>query len=486
MSFIHIFIVNLFFINFPECVEPTASLLFKLKIIYLLAKIFSSVLTIFLYQAVFRWIEELKNKNSIVIQYTKYASTYIIINLILMMIIFPAVSFFPDIQTTISNINYVNPYILMPTYININLLYHIIPSLFGIVFLNLIIYSVIYAYVIYNSKKYISSKYYKLLYIPFFIPVFLAYNQIPRNLVIASWLFIFVFSYIYFNKEKKDDTLKLPIFFGFLAAYFVNFRAEFFPLLFLFPLLVFFYKIFTNKKFIIFLVSFILMHSSLQNTFYAKDYYKMENYSFIFMTLSSDVSRINQQDLAYIKKLFPNIDKSDITVTPIDKKEYKNMILIAKKVLIKNYFYIASANLNSYYERMNDSDFLHLRPSLAKYYYPDFSQLFNKLYPTKEKIMSPILYGSTDYTVSKIYKIFYKMYFNFAVILCLLIGGICLRKGLYVFISLILSWICACVLAVGYVVPFIYFYVFMFCGYVFFFMFLADLFAKIKIKNKNT
>lgn len=482
LSFIHILIVNSFFISFPLYNDLTQ------KFIYLFLKIFSFVLIIFLYQALFRWIVELKNKNSEVIQYTKYASIGFLVNIIIMMLIFPAVSFFPDIQNTIIHINDVNPYILIPTYININLLYNVIPSLFGIVILNQIIYSVIFAYVIYNSKKYISSKYYKLLYIPFFIPVFLAYNQIPRNLVIASWLFIFVFSYIYFNKEKMDDTLKSSIFFGLLAAYFVNFRAEFFPLIFLLPLLVFIYKMFTNRKFIIFLVSFILMHSSLtvvQNSFFPKDAYKLENFGFIFMTLSNDVSRINQQDLTYIKKLFPNIDKSDVTVTPVDEKEYKKLIFIAKKVLVKNYFYIASYNLNNYFANINNPDFLLLRPSLVENYYPDTFQSSVKLYPTKEKIISPILYGSTDYKASKVYKIFYKMYFNYAIILCLLIGGIFLRKSIYIFISLLLSWICACVIAIGFVGPFIYFYVFLFCSYVFFFMFLADLFAKIKRKDCN-
>ena len=196
--------LNLFFI-FPAIIHFIFVLFFtgkyslnfseEQKIIFFFTKIISFVLIIFLWQIIPFIYNSFKKKNMKNIEFIKYSFIYFFINILFLMIIYPTATNHIDI---IREYNEIQQYKFdgwqhITTGIDFLVLYNIIPTLWGIIVGNIFIFSLIFSYCITNIKEKVSENFYKLLMLPFFIPMFIVFNQIPRRNILGCWLFLFIF-----------------------------------------------------------------------------------------------------------------------------------------------------------------------------------------------------------------------------------------------------------------------------------------------------
>lgn len=482
--------VSIFYILFLNCCLISGwkqDFSTEQKYIFAAAKIISIPLIIFLFQAAGIFLKKLKEKNEKALFYAKYTLFYFLINVFVFFLLYPVQEGHYDISYAYDLIkNYeFNPFINITSNLVHLTFYHIIPSLQGIILSSLFLFSIIFSYCIYGVKQYISSKYYKIAAIPFLIPAFLVYNGIPRRHIYAAWCFLFMFLFLLFNKNKKIGNIAAAVFFGILTAYFMNVRAEFLILIVIYPLIVFLYKIFSKKCFILYLVIFFSSYfllSSIQNHFHNMTRYKNDNYIMAYTLLHNDGrAALAEKDKKMLKEVFPEIDNFSLD-TDKSEKEIKQAQQVLERMIAQNAFYILKRNINLYEGSRSSMDFHFLKFSSSPEYFQGAQIFRNELnkHPRKEKILSYFIYGTDNYFVSDIHKTYYSIKLNLVLLLVMLFGGLASKKRFYCIFSCaaMLILIPAAVFAVSLSV--IYYYISFFNIQVMFFIFLADLLGKKK------
>ena len=128
------------------------------------------------------------------------------------------------------------------------------------------------------------KKYYWIAYIPFCVPYILLYNQNPERVLISAYMLIFVFSFILFNQNIKRNETAIVILFALISAVASYMRSEYMCLFIFLPLIILIMKVFTYKKFIVFILFFYLFafcYGYFDKILGSDNYYKLHNLSFL-------------------------------------------------------------------------------------------------------------------------------------------------------------------------------------------------------------
>lgn len=499
--------INLFFI-IPAIIHFCAVLFFtskydfnfseEQKIIFFFTKIISFVLIIFLWQVIPFIYNSFTKKNIKAIEFIKYSFLYFFINILFLVIIYPTATNHIDI---IREYNEIQQYKFdgwqhITTGIDFLVLYNIIPILWGIIVGNIFIFSLIFSYCITNIKEKISEKFYKLSMIPFFIPMFIVFNQIPRRNILGCWLFLFIFLYILFNKSSSSNKVFPSILFGILSGIFITSRFEFLPMLIFLPIIVLLFKLFTTKKYLLYLLSMIFSFTSiayLQEKTVDNSTYQLDNLTFVYWNIKANNIEYKdlENDINTLKKVFPKLDESEMPNFGINnptKEDIKNTIICLKRMLIKNYMLLVSINKKKLNNKINSNDFLQIQHSKISDNYPieEYNSLEKSYFEhsQKEKLTSVFLYGNYDYKSIKLFNPFYNLFLSYVFILLMIVIGFVKKKFIYPIFSFMWLIILSIIFSVGMFAQYIYFYAFLFNTWIMFFIFVAELFED-KFKNKN-
>ena len=491
-----------FFLVFIYCEPYCTNFSLEQKIIFFSTNIISFILIYTFWNYIPKVINIIKSNNNNKKFFIKNFLLYFLFNIIVLAMTYPTGSRDVDFLICYNEILHYNLYWWISHLINIDIIigYHIIPTIWGISVFNLFIYSIIFSYIITNIKKYISEKYYWLLYIPFCIPSIFIINQNVIRLVLCSWIFIFLTCFILFNQKKEINNNIVCISMSILTFELIISRFEFLPLIIIIPLIIYTLKIFKIKKFIIYtLIIFILsgINFYVQNISNTKtEAYLANNCGHIFKKFFS--FNVDNNEIINIKKkietIYPtiyidkNIDnnyKSELTKEEI-KNLYTSLNFVIKKyphLFIKNNLKeLILTSQNNPLEDFNTNK-IDLSYDIGfGYYIPE--EIIPKT-QKQNKISSLLLYGTTNYTQNKISKILYNPLINIAILLILLIGGLISKKYIYTYISITWTILLIILLLTIPFIRYLYFWGLIFNSNILLFIFIINILNENKKSTDN-
>lgn len=441
------------------------------KIIYFFSKIISFGAIILLWQAIGLFLKAIFEGNKKIIDFGKYTLIYFIVNLILFLTFYPIPESHVDItgQYVKASHYFFDWWMYFVQNCICMIFYHLLPTFKGYIISSLMYYSLIFGYCIYSIKYNISEKYYKLMMIPFFLPMILLYNEIPRRNVLAGWLFIFVFIFLVVNRKKEHKNYYTAVFTGIVTALLTHFRYEFCILTIIVPIVVYIYKIFDKRRFFTFLTIFIITFTSIfliQKDKIPNYQYERENLSFVVRTLTNGIDyKYSEKDLEILNKVLIKENNDNIYINEFaEKKDIEKAIIQIKKLMIKNFYYLVRENYKGYLNSLNNNDFMKIKSSKVKEYFPrPMDNYFENSFYThneKEKLTSKLIYFTDNFECNNALKFLYSMKINFLIVMIMFIMGLIMKKTIYTVFAVIWSLIILLILSVSFVSVFIYYYPF--------------------------
>lgn len=346
------------------------------KINFILIKSVSLILIISFWQFISWAFNAIRNRqieqgNCEKILFVKYFSIYFLLNLIVLVLTYPVQLYE---QSYVNNIFALNNYYFdyHPNWLqsfNVHLGYHFIPNVIGVSIFNSILYSLVFAYCVLSVKKIVNNKLYYLIFIPFCFPYVFVFNQLPIRMVSCAWLFIFVVSFILFNKNKESSNLIKTLAFSILAGLLTAIRSEYIVLLVFIPIFVYFNKIFKLRNFllfvfVLFLLFFICNFKQKENDSY---HYELHNLSYVYdVYLQSDIEDKEIEESSYIlKEIYKkSFEKSDLASTEFEyemsnKENVITVIQVLLKFPLKHPLYFIKKN--QYSMTTNDQDVFNIK-----------------------------------------------------------------------------------------------------------------------------
>lgn len=460
------------------------------KIIYYSVKVLSFISILLFWKFVSFCCSAYVVQNKKGIFFGKCFLAYFILNIIILALTSPVVLYE---QSVLSAFDALNNYFVSshPNWLqglNISVAYNILPFSLGPSIYNIFLYSLVFAYCISCGKEKFQNKAYFLI-IAFCCPFVLVLNQLPTRMIFTSYLFIFVFSFIYFNIDKKINLKSELFLFSLFAGILASIRSEYFLLLFFIPVIVYYNKIFQKKSFIVFLFIFYFLFCG--TTFVQK---KMENFMYELHNLSYvyDEYFLNnmydleiEQNSSILKKVYaPSFEKANLpsSTATFDLSDNKNVVTsinILVKFALKNSIHFLKRNISSFLTQENDIFLIELHEQNARLENKD--NLFPYLKKEnlfQHKITSYLLYFNADYNANNISKILYSPLIAFIAIFITFLVGLFRKDNFFIFNFII--WVCILFLTLVFIFWNIqlYFFVFIQNAYYIFVLSILSIFKK--------
>ena len=418
------------------------------KIYYFLSKIIAFIIIILFWQTIPIIVKNYTNIKS----YINWFLFYLIINIIILILTFPGCyieNLYSYLQGLIYSGDLAEHYLYT---LDIIVAQHIIPTFWGVILFNIIIYSIIFSYCINGIKQHISQRFFYLVLILFCFPAILFFNEISTRHVFAVYLNILIFSFILFNINKNYNNKIITIAFAIISSCLVSFRTEYIPMLLIIPLLVLFLNIFNKKKFILYIIIFLISLTGLYSINNQNNaFYKLHNLSFLYAKYikyeNLDVKKEKEYNL--FKKVYVEIDKINSeenrlafqeTIGTNNKELNDKVSKVILKKIIKYPYSFFTYGLRENINQKGESASIIMNMGYNKYKDPDsyekckYKNLFNNA--QKEKIISYLVYGTNNYNSNKFFKYFYNLKINLFVLSLLLFYGIIKKRIFYFLFSL--------------------------------------------------
>lgn len=416
-------------------------------IIYSLFKVLTFIIIILSWQLPPFLYNEIRKGNDNIKDFFKFSSTYFIINFIVMILIWPGYTdceFLNSYLGIKSNMLTTFWHFLSSFFQGIS--YHIIPTIWGVSLVNIFIQSIIFGYCINNTKKYISSNYHLLLFLPFCIPAILILNTAPIRLIYVTWIATFIMFFIFLNQNKEINNKAKAILFGVITGLFISFRTEYFPLLFFVPLTLLSLRIFNKKNLIICILSLFSIFTI--STFIQKSElgleYELHNLAFVYRTtIQNNLKCTNfEQKRNELSKVFVETNTQDFIINSSNQTNNKKAISILINMLFENanYFFIRNIKLftNGNTQIVNKSFYI---PEQNPFLNREAKNILNKDITVfnqkiRENTIRLLVYGNKKINIKKYC---YNPLYNYSILLIMAIYGIIKRKYFYIHYFLIWS-----------------------------------------------
>ncbi len=315
--------------------------------IFIFVKIITLCLLILFYQLILIVIKGYRNNNQEIKGITKHFLIYFLLNLVILLLIFPGLHTQHSLEVSEFTIRYdINPWFHCLTGLFQLLAYNCIPSLFGLSLCNIFTFSLIFASLLYLLEKEVFGKFTYIMYLPFILPVVLIINSYPFRGIYALWMFILLFSLIFisYKTHKYISSYTIALIVASFSAMLSAIRSEYIILLILCPLMIYLLKIFDRKRFLTFLISFLLLFSGIfiVNKIYisircGNNNYEIHNLMFIYEKILSNnkmSDKLTADDKLILSNIYYEFDKKG-TNTDINTGDVNN-VYAAIKILTKN------------------------------------------------------------------------------------------------------------------------------------------------------
>ncbi|MBQ9246221.1 hypothetical protein IJ182_08145 [bacterium] len=152
-----------------------------------------------------------------------------------------------------------------------------------------------------------------------------------------------------------DNMKRQALFLGIISGIYINFRTEFLPLAIYIPFMIFMLKIFSNSKYKLYLLTFILTFSSIFafQAINVNQKYELHNLSFIYTKIK--INKINYPIIdkyePLIIKVFGQFYETGFEFDKLDTSNKENNNIVKKvlmKAMIDNAPFLIKKNLNLY------------------------------------------------------------------------------------------------------------------------------------------
>ncbi len=458
------------------------------------------LLIILLWQIIPTVYYAFKNNDKKIKNYILFAGIYFIINLIIMLLTYPAMSMNDGLA---SDYNFANNYSIYwsscfaVNYLE-NVFHNIFPVYIGGSICIVILYSLGFSYII-NKFREICPHSFWLLFIPFCFPCVLLLNgSLDRNYVIGN-LMVFLMAYIFLNINKKNNNLIVCILLSILTGFISILRSEYIILILFIPLLLYLCKVLSkNKILILFVIScaFFSFNNWIQHLPYGYSFdYELHNMSFVYKAYNENkyYDKDIEKNIDLLNKFYNYDGSAKYNFGKYEIKEAKKctfvlmkFALLNSKYFIKHYIHV-DLNYNIFYFPERIIRGLE-NPELMK-----LNDFFNPN-NIKYKNTCYFLYGSTDNCGDKNIELknkFLKTIYNFQVcfglLLMMFMYALLKRKTFFIFYFIIWSLVLLIILSFSYVRAWFYYYAFILNVWTFFFILLSmcfnSLYAKSEVKN---
>ena len=465
-------------------------------ITWITVKLVSFLLIILFWQFIPYTIEQFKNRNKNFKEFLLFSLIYFIVNLTILILIWPGHTHaeFLNIYFQQKNSELIFFWHWLSSF-EIAVTYNILPYIWGITLVNSILQSFIVGFCIYSIKYKTSKNFYWLAYIPFIIPAILIQNHSPIRLIFITWLTVFFFTFLYMNKDQKIENNLKVILFGILTATIISIRTEYYPLIFIYPLMIFSLKIFNKRAFIKFLIVLIIAFIGITGLQKANmnSTYELHNLCFVYEEIVNNnlQNKTFDRDKETLKEVFIELDEKghDSELNLSNKEKSKQALIILTKMLLENseYFLKRSINLFTNSHIIITSDLMY-KPEMDK----EFSDIeTSEIKPInselRDKVIQTFTYGTEKHNISYIYN----PYINLFLLGFLFIYGLIKRTSFYTFFAI--SWL-TIIFVILLTMPwgnYLYLWAFFLNTWLFFFYAIAEIlqfiydFIKQKIQNNN-
>ena len=250
--------------------------------------------------------------------------------------------------------------------------------------------------------------------------------------------------FIFFNVKTNCSNVVKASLLGLLSAVVILLRTENIFLLILIPLMIFHLKIFSKKSFIIYLSSLFILFSPMYyiQKVHINYEYVLHNLSFIYDFYKYNNIEVENNDKEALGIVFPAIKTgyngtlADYFMYNPELKENKNAVNILIKMAVKQAPLLIRRNNQMINKTLNGINFMPLKMSSNRMVYDNHSF---SLYPVKSKIISLMAYGTQNFRLNPLYKLFYDLTLSVFLLIIFLLYGIIKRKNFFIYVSLILS-----------------------------------------------
>lgn len=215
----------------------------------------------------------------------------------------------------------------------------------GISICILFLICLIFSYIM-NVVKEDYPKFSWLLFIPFCFPFLIVMNASADRSYMGSWLILFVIIFCFINIDRKIDDIKKVILFSIITALAVEIRLEHIILLAVIPFSVLFYKVFTIRKSVIFIILTVLFYGVFDFIGHYPSNenlgYELHNLTFIYEQYKDNkfYDKAIEENKGLIEKVFGLKEGKKATDTDIifdysDENECLKCIYLLTKFAIK-------------------------------------------------------------------------------------------------------------------------------------------------------
>lgn len=464
-SCLHFFIVQHFLTPFEQMYNSTQ------KTLYISSSILGFIILVLFYQLFPFAIKAFLEKNQKNIDFTKYTLFYFSLSILFFILTKPFSLSFHDCYYIIPDTDSysINWFQNLISNILFSISKTLYPSVFSVSILCSFVYSLIFAYLGSNLKKECPF----FFYFPLFflcLPNMLLFSLVQYSQVFVSYLLCFVLLYIFFNKDKFNNSILKGFLLGFLSAIIIFMRIENIFMLVVLPLIIYFMKIFNKKSFITYILSIILFFTPLFviQKQHENIYYELHNLAFTFYYYIQNNKPMPEleQNKELFYSVFPLLVNNSISIFLGDKivtenfdnaKKVMNLMLL---MTLKNSMGIAKHNIDKIFERNKHNDFLSLK-LINRHYDNDRTKYWMENITNQEqknKFISYSVYGNSSFETSKIAQIVYNPINYCALIFLTIIFGIFQRKKYFILSSVLLLIIFIQMLILMPIVQFFYFY----------------------------
>lgn len=410
-------------------------------ITWIILKVFSLLFIILFWQFIPYTIVQIKNRNIIFKEILSFSFIYLIINIFVLILIWPGHTHneFLIIYSAQTKQEIIFFWHWLSSF-EIAITYNILPYIWGVTLINSIIQSIIVGFCVHSIKNKISKNFYWITFLPFCFPCILILNHTPIRLILITWLTVLFYTLMFINMNKEINRKNFSILFGLLTGIIVAFRIEYTPLLILFPLAIYFLKVFNRKSFASFVLTLIITFSSITfiQKINIKEEYELHNLCFVYeYVLKNNLKDDNfENDKKIIEQVFPHLDEeahsTDVNLS--NKENIKKAYLILTRMLLKNSKHFINKNFNLFTkEQIQITNELFYKPCLGQ----DFAeQVLKEISPInsklRDKIIKSFIYGTEKYDLSKIYN----LYINLFILGFIFIYGLIKRNSFYTFFTI--------------------------------------------------